>query len=113
MPPSQYPLVAHALLTGQLAMKHSWPRGSAAGEAASKRQIVALGISEACIEETGQEEYIIKQLPPPPPGPGKGEARRRGWGGRRQKQRGRGKRAETNTGRRRMDGRRERTEDKG
>lgn len=74
MPPSQYPLAAHALLTGQLAMKHSWPRGSAAGEAASKRQIVALGISEACIEETGQEEYIIKQLPPPPPGPGKGEA---------------------------------------
>lgn len=22
-----------------------------------------MGISEACIEETGQEEYIIKQLP--------------------------------------------------
>lgn len=61
MPPPQYPLAAHALLPGQLDMKHSWPQGSAAGEAENKTQIVALGISEACIEETGQEEYIIKQ----------------------------------------------------
>lgn len=62
----QYLLVAHALLTGQLDIKHSWPRGSAAGAAENKRQIVALGISKACTEETGQAEYIIKQLSPPP-----------------------------------------------
>lgn len=62
----QYFLVAHALLTGQLDIKHSWPRGSAAGEAENKRQIVALGISKARTEETGQAEYIIKWLSPPP-----------------------------------------------
>lgn len=78
-------LVAHALLTGQLAIKHSWPRGSAAGAAENKRQIVALGISKACTEETGQAEYIIKKLHHPDQvkgGGGKGREGNRGkWGG--------------------------------